>query len=258
MSFNLSALRNFLSENKYLAYQLLSSFDDKTLKIYEVYLRQVNELTDTDINAIYHIKFEKLPLSQDEKEKIEQFQKERRVSWKSIYNVMSAMIAKNYELLYQYAFENDDALPFQLSLITNKDFISTINHVELDILKYNKQNLIKFYIENNLFELIQDNVRYAIIGGNLDIFKQMLEYYISRKGDDLNYNLLFMDTTKYNNMNILKYLVKERHKLPDTQAMTYIAAMNNPQFYRYLIKHGAPAYDADLYRDEFGDNLPNF
>lgn len=261
MSFNLSQLRDFLSENKYVAYQLLSLFDDKTLKIYEVYLRQVNELTDIDINAIYHIKFNKLPLFQDEKEKIEQFQKERKISWKSIYNVMSAMVARNYDLLYQYAYVNDDPLPFQLSFITNKDFIdyiASINHVEDDILKDNKENLIEFYIQNNLFEPIQDNVRYAIIGGNLNIFKQMLEYYISRKGDNVNYNLLFMDATKYNNMNILKYLVEERHKLPDTQAMTYIAAMNNPQIYRYLVKHGAPPYNEDLYRDDFGDDLPNF
>lgn len=261
MSFDITQLRKFLSENKYVAYQILSLFDDKTLRVYELYLRKVNELTDTDINAIYHIKFNKLPLSQDEKEKIEEYQKEKRVAWKLIYNVMSVIVSENYDLLIQYMFSDDDILPFQLAKITNKDFInyiSTVHNFELDILKYNKQNLIKFYIQNKLFDPIQNNVRYAIIGGNLDIFKQMLEYYIQARGDNINYNLLFIDATKYNNINIIKYLVEERNKLPDINAMTYIAAMNNLYIYKYLYQKGAPAYDADLYRDEFGDNLPDF
>ena len=159
---DLVALKDFLENNKYEAYQLLATLDDRSLNEYMRY----PTLSNIDINAIYHLKFDKLPLGYNYYNAVTNYQQMSRTSWKTLYNIISAFLGGKHRLLAQYTFENDDISPFVIAPLIGERFNPAFEeqhryieeavsngHFFKYIFTYKKRNIIKYYLENNLIYL---------------------------------------------------------------------------------------------------------
>ena len=262
MNFDLNKLKEFLESNKYVAYRILSTLDDRTLIQYERYLK----LNEQDLNAIYHLKFEKLPLEDKYAQQVTYFQQTTRTEWKKIYQIINLVIGGHHQKL----LENDDILPLQVAKLIGehlytdgkciqsryRDDMNICSNINNTLFRYGKEKIIDYLISNNMIQLGYNYLEKVVEFGSLNWFKKIFKYYQERNHTLNNYSSLIYYAAIHNHNDILKYIVEDLDQIPDAYHMTFILWLN-PEVYKYLRSYGAPPYDEQLWLDEISETLPS-
>ena len=189
---DIAKLNTILDINPYFAYEILSNFTDDVLIQLERAENYRHLFTPIGLNAIYQLRFSKLPLTEEQFSKIRELQRETNISWKNIYLILQPilqladmnmydetdlssedMLVKERLMnkLCSYIADNDDLLPLKLMSVFNLKLGDYRFELLNKALVRKARNTINYIVNKLNYDIVFDDVNASIFAGDLEWFK---------------------------------------------------------------------------------------
>ncbi|AYV85903.1 MAG: hypothetical protein Solivirus1_60 [Solivirus sp.] len=226
-------MEELLRSSVYLSYEILSQLDDEELEIIENSKEYKDIFTSVGTNAIYKLKFDKLPINRDEKRQIEGLQNRTKTSWKTIYNIVNSLLEGMRDGIEIKAIKADDSIPFE---------IMSILKVPLNLVPVDKQYIypvIRFCLTQGSVGVLQ----YLLNSEQITIYDIRTEYAFI-----FNQKMIYTKLFK-----TIKFLIENKVIIPDTVFLMEIRYKYNNEdgnkLIKYLLELGIPKFTtADYWR----------